>query len=144
MLLCKKVPYLRNLRMVCFVTYRNIPGYSCQRSAFVTITVKYNLFLCRKGKALCEYPDALHRQQPEKDKQNIDVAAPGKISADAHGKGVWVHSDESSPITAVRNTAERSFSKLRLNQNVSQINYNWWKAIKSANDIYWKFKLLKY
>jgi len=26
----------------------------------------------------------LHRQQPEKDKQNVDVALPGKISADAH------------------------------------------------------------
>jgi len=26
----------------------------------------------------------LHRQQPEKDKQNVDFAPPGKISADAH------------------------------------------------------------
>ena len=30
----------------------------------------------RKGKAFCEYPFAVHRQQPEKDKQNFDVAPP--------------------------------------------------------------------
>jgi len=30
--------------------------------------------LCTKGKALCERPFALHCQQPEKDKQNVDVA----------------------------------------------------------------------
>jgi len=30
----------------------------------------------RKGKAFCEYPLALHRQQPEKDKQNFDAAPP--------------------------------------------------------------------
>jgi len=29
------------------------------------------------------HPFALHRQQPEKDKQNVVFAAPGKISADA-------------------------------------------------------------
>jgi len=28
-----------------------------------------------KGKAFCECPFTLHRQQPEKDKQNFDVAA---------------------------------------------------------------------
>ena len=39
---------------------------------------------------------------------------PGKIYADANGKGAWIHSNESLPITAVCNTAERSFSKLRL------------------------------
>jgi len=51
MLLYKKVPCLRNLRIVCFVTYRNIPAYSCQRSAFMTIAVKCSkFFLCRKGK----------------------------------------------------------------------------------------------
>jgi len=38
---------------------------------------------------------------------------PGKISADANGKEVWGHSGESLSITAVRNTAERSFCKLR-------------------------------
>ena len=27
---------------------------------------------------------ALHRQQPDKDEQNVDVAPPGRISADAH------------------------------------------------------------
>ena len=115
MLLCKKVPCLRNLWIVCFVTYRNIPGYPCQRSAFVAVAVKCsNFFLCGKGKALCQCPFGLHRQQPEMDKQNVDVAAPGKISANAHGMGAWGHSNQSSPITAVRSTAERSFSKLRL------------------------------
>jgi len=33
----------------------------------------------------CIRPFALHRQQPEKDNQNVDFAPPGKISADAHG-----------------------------------------------------------
>ena len=37
---------------------------------------------CRKGNAFCERPFALHRQQPEKDKQSVDVAPPtGKIAA---------------------------------------------------------------
>jgi len=30
--------------------------------------------LCRKGKALCARPFALHRQQPEKCEQNVDVS----------------------------------------------------------------------
>jgi len=38
---------------------------------------------CGKGRAFCERPFALHRQQLERDKQNVDVA-PGKISADTH------------------------------------------------------------
>jgi len=66
------------------------------------------------GKALCECPFALHLQQPEKYKQNIDVSPPGKISADANGQGAWGHSNEGLPSTAVRNAAERSFSKLRI------------------------------
>jgi len=33
----------------------------------------------------CVRPFALHREQPEKDKQNVDIAPQGKISADAHG-----------------------------------------------------------
>jgi len=32
----------------------------------------------------CVRPFALHRQQTEKDKQNVDFAPPGKVSADAH------------------------------------------------------------
>jgi len=40
--------------------------------------------LCRKGKAFCERAFALHRQQPENHKQNVDVPRRGKISADAH------------------------------------------------------------
>jgi len=40
------------------------------------------------GKALCECPFALHLQQPEKYKQNIDVSPPGQISADANGQGL--------------------------------------------------------
>jgi len=31
--------------------------------------------LVRKAKAFCERPFALHRQQPVKDKQNLDVSA---------------------------------------------------------------------
>jgi len=57
--------------------------------------------LCRKGKAPCEHPFELHRQQPEKYKQNVDVSPPGKHFVDAHGKGAWSHSNESLPITAV-------------------------------------------
>jgi len=42
----------------------------------------------------------------------------GKIFADANGKGAWGpfhwHPNESFPITAVRNTVELRFSKLRL------------------------------
>jgi len=41
-----------------------------------------------KGKEFCERPFALHRYQPENDKQNIDVAPPGKIFTDAHGYGL--------------------------------------------------------
>ena len=71
----KNVPCLKNPQIDCFVTYRNIPGYWCQRSGFLeTIAVKWiNFVLSRKGKALCERPLALHRLQPEKYKQNIDV-----------------------------------------------------------------------
>jgi len=39
---------------------------------------------CGKGKAFCERPYAPHRQQPEKDQQNIEVAPREKISAVAH------------------------------------------------------------
>jgi len=38
----------------------------------------------------CMRPFALHHQQPETDKQNVDFAPPGKISADAHGPGIQV------------------------------------------------------
>jgi len=67
-----------------------MPGYCCHRSAFfVIIAVKWsNFFLCRMGKALCEHPFQLHRHKPEKYKQNVDVAPPGKISVDANGKGL--------------------------------------------------------
>jgi len=45
------------------------------------------------------------------------LSPPGKISADTNGKGSWVpfhwRPNESFPITAVRNTAEWIFSKLR-------------------------------
>jgi len=54
----------------------------------------------------------LLRQQPEKYRQTFDVAPYGSISADFHGKGGCGPSNESLPITAVRNAAERSFSKL--------------------------------
>jgi len=65
------------------------------------------------GKALCECPFALHRKQPEKYKQNIDVS-PWKNFCGCQWKGGLGHTTEGLPIIAVRNTAERSFSKLRL------------------------------
>jgi len=34
------------------------------------------LSLCKNGKAYCERPFALQRQQPEKHKKNVDVASP--------------------------------------------------------------------
>jgi len=81
----------------------------------VTTDVKWsNSVSCRKGKALCKRPFVLHRQQPEKYKENVDIYLHGKITADAHTKEAWGHSNKSLPITAVRNTAKRSFSKLRL------------------------------
>jgi len=44
-----------------------------------------------------------------------DLKSINKISTtDAHGKGAWGHSNENLPTIAVRNTAQRSFSKLRL------------------------------
>ena len=81
---------------------------------FVTIAIKWNkFFLCWKGKALYKHLFALYRLQPEKFKQNSTFPL-GKITADAHRKGAWGHSNESLPITAVRNTGEWRFSKLRL------------------------------
>jgi len=41
-------------------------------------------------------------------------------------KGAWRHHNENLPITAVRDIVKQSFSKLKLNQNVSQANYVWW------------------
>ena len=43
----------------------------------------------RKGEAFCEGPFALRRQQPEKDKQNFDVASPWK---NFRGRP-WLHND---------------------------------------------------
>jgi len=40
----------------------------------VAIAVNWSNFLCRKGKAPYEHPFELHRQQPEKHKQNVDVS----------------------------------------------------------------------
>jgi len=38
----------------------------------------------RKGKGVCEFPMALHRQQTEKGEQNVNVAPPEKNYADAN------------------------------------------------------------
>jgi len=75
----KKVLCFKNLQLVYFGTYRNIRGYCCQRRAyFVPIVAKWsNFFLRRKGKALCERPFTLLRQQPEK--YNFDVATMEKF-----------------------------------------------------------------
>jgi len=40
----------------------------------------------RKSKAFCESQLSLHGQQPENEKQNVNVAPPGKIYVDAHGE----------------------------------------------------------
>jgi len=90
---------------------------------FVTIAVKWiNFFWCRKDKALCKRPFALHCQQSKKLQAKCRRFPPGKISADDHRKGALGHSNESFPITAVRNTAE--LQQVEANQSVSQINYD--------------------
>jgi len=51
----------------------------------VTVAVTWSIFfVVLRGKAFCERPFALHRQQPEHDKQNVDNAPPRKISAYAY------------------------------------------------------------
>jgi len=51
--------------------------YDCYRNTGAFCGVK-------KAKRFAKVHFTLHRQQPENDKQNVDVATPGKISADAH------------------------------------------------------------
>jgi len=52
--------------------------HCCQwRAFFANVAVTWCISLwCRKGKAFCERLFALHRQQPEKDKQNVDCDPP--------------------------------------------------------------------
>jgi len=56
----------------------------------------------------------------------------GKISADANAMGAWDHSNESFPINAVRNTAEQSFSKLRLIKTFHRSNMTDERLLKVA------------
>jgi len=51
---------------------------------------------CRKGKPFCERSFALHRQEPENDKQNVDDVAPWKSFC---GRPCWEGSK--APICAV-------------------------------------------
>ena len=135
----KKGPCLKTLQMVYIVAYRHIPGYCCQWSEFlVTITVKWsNFFLRRMGKALCERQFALHRQQPEKYKQNVDVSPHGKIWTPMEkGLGPFYRKFADYCCTQYRWTELR---QVEANQNVSQVNYDWWKANKSGNDVTWKW-----
>jgi len=83
--------------------------------------------LSRKGKALCERPLALQ--------QNIDVA-PRTISVDAHVKRSWVHFNERLPMTGTQ-YCWTGLQHVDATQNVSQINYDCWKASKSVNSIFW-------
>jgi len=56
----------------------------------VAIVVTWAFFAvlsCRNSKTFRERTLALHRQQPDKNQQNVDVSPPGKISADAHDSG---------------------------------------------------------
>jgi len=46
------------------------------------------MYSCRNGEEFRESTFTLHRQQPDKDQQNVNVAPPGKISADAHAQNV--------------------------------------------------------
>jgi len=55
-------------------------------------------------KTFCVRPIALHHQKPEKDKQNVDFAPPGNISADARG---W------DPIFADPGVCDRKTSEMR-------------------------------
>jgi len=56
---------------------------------------------CRKDEALCVRPLALHRQQPEKDKQNVHFAPSGKISAYAHAASISVrHGDAGDAVAS--------------------------------------------
>jgi len=61
------------------------------------------------GKAFCERPFALHRQQPEHDERNVDVVPPGKISADARAKNSTL---VPSQAWASAGSAKRAFSSL--------------------------------
>jgi len=58
-----------------------MPGYCRQQTHFCDCCRNMGPFLygVEGGKAFCERPFALHRQQAEKDKQNVDVAPPGKF-----------------------------------------------------------------
>jgi len=57
---------VENLMIACCVNYRNIPDYCCLQSAFfVIVTETWGILWCRKGKAFCERPFTLHRQQIE-------------------------------------------------------------------------------
>ena len=78
---------LRGYAAYC-VNYRNIPGYCCQRSASSWLLPLHGAFCfcCKsKGKAFCERPFALHRQQLENDRQNGDVVPLKKF--------LWTHVD---------------------------------------------------
>ena len=56
----------------------------------MTIAVKWSdFFLCRKDKTFCERPFTLHRQQPEKHKQNLDVAPIEKFLRTTMERGLW-------------------------------------------------------
>jgi len=51
------------------------------------VTVALNeafYLLCGKGEVFYEYTFALHHQQSEKDKQNVDIAPLENISTDTH------------------------------------------------------------
>jgi len=50
LLVCKKVPCLKNLQLVYFVTYRNILGYCCQRRVFCAYCRKKNSFCVERVK----------------------------------------------------------------------------------------------
>jgi len=69
---------------------------------FGTVAVTFSLW-CRKGKALCERPFALYRQQPEMGKQMSTLPINGKISVKAYACVVYVYNVTSALYCAINN-----------------------------------------
>jgi len=75
LLLCKEVPCLKNLQSLFCNLSQCTWLLLLTKCIFVTNALKWSKFFLRNnGKALCERPFALHRQQTEKYKQNVDVS----------------------------------------------------------------------
>ena len=68
--------------------------HCCQRSAFLDCCSNVGHFLCGVARVVKRYVNVylhLYRQRPEMDNQNVDLAYPGKIFADAHACVICVY-----------------------------------------------------